>query len=122
MMKIALLGIFVLMAVLVTACGGTSEIIGPTWQWEAFQDTAGINDITVVAGYRHDAIDVQGAEILVNENWEATGELASLACAMENFSEALEIGYKGFGEIACSDAAKEGISAFLERRKPVFKK
>jgi len=47
----------------------------------------GINDITVVAGYRHDAIDVQGAEILVNENWEATGELASLACAMENFSE-----------------------------------
>ena len=46
----------------------------------------GINDITVVAGYRHDAIDVQGAEILVNEDWEATGELASLACAMENFS------------------------------------
>ena len=47
----------------------------------------GINDITVVAGYRHDAIDVQGAEILVNENWETTGELASLVCAMENFSE-----------------------------------
>ena len=47
MKKIALFGIFVLMAVLVTACGGTSEIVGSTWQWEAFQDTAGINDITV---------------------------------------------------------------------------
>ena len=46
----------------------------------------GINDITVVAGYRHDAIDVQGAKILVNENWESTGELASLACAMEKIS------------------------------------
>jgi len=47
----------------------------------------GINNITVVAGYRHDAIDVQGAEILVNEDWESTGELASLSYALENFSE-----------------------------------
>lgn len=46
----------------------------------------GINDITVVAGYRNDAIDVQGAEILVNEDWETTGELASLDCAMHIFS------------------------------------
>jgi enoyl-CoA hydratase/3-hydroxyacyl-CoA dehydrogenase len=42
------------------------------------------------------------------------------ACA--NFKDALEIGYKGFGEIACTDAAKEGISAFLKKRQPVFKK
>ncbi len=47
----------------------------------------GINDITVVAGYRHDAIDVQGADIVVNENWESTGELASLSCAMDAFSD-----------------------------------
>ena len=46
----------------------------------------GVNDITVVAGYRHDAIDVQGANVLLNENWESTGELASLACAMDNFT------------------------------------
>lgn len=46
----------------------------------------GINDITVVAGYRHDAIDVKGAEILVNEDWETTGELASLDCAMSKVS------------------------------------
>ena len=47
----------------------------------------GINEITVVAGYRHDAIDVQGADIVINENWESTGELVSLSCAMEGFSE-----------------------------------
>jgi len=47
----------------------------------------GINDITVVAGYRHDAIDVQGADIVVNEDWETTGELASLSRAIEGFSE-----------------------------------
>ncbi len=44
------------------------------------------------------------------------------AAASESLNLALEVGYKGFGEIACSDAAKEGISAFLERRKPNFKK
>jgi enoyl-CoA hydratase/3-hydroxyacyl-CoA dehydrogenase len=50
-------------------------------------------------------------------------EKAILAGAKaESFQDALEMGYKGFGEIACTDAAKEGISAFLERRKPVFEK
>jgi heat shock protein HslJ len=47
MKKITVFAIFVLLAVLLTACGGKNEIIGTTWQWEAFQDTAGINDITV---------------------------------------------------------------------------
>ena len=42
--------------------------------------------------------------------------------AADSFIEALEIGYKGFAEIACTDAAKEGISAFLEKRKPEYKK
>ena len=42
--------------------------------------------------------------------------------AAHNYIEALEIGYKGFAEVACTDAAKEGISAFLEKRRPVYKK
>jgi len=41
--------------------------------------------------------------------------------AADNLADALEIGYRGFGEIACTDAAREGISAFLEKRTPVYK-
>jgi enoyl-CoA hydratase / 3-hydroxyacyl-CoA dehydrogenase len=42
------------------------------------------------------------------------------AASAESFEKALDIGYQGFGKIACTDAAKEGISAFLQRRKPNF--
>jgi heat shock protein HslJ len=47
MKKITSLTIFFLLALLLTACGGSNEIVGTTWQWEAFQDTADINSITV---------------------------------------------------------------------------
>jgi len=40
----------------------------------------------------------------------------------DSLSGALEIGYQGSAEIACTYAAKEGISAFLQKRKPEFKK
>ena len=42
------------------------------------------------------------------------------AAACEDFDQALEVGYQGFGKIACLEAAREGISAFLEKRKPNF--
>lgn len=42
------------------------------------------------------------------------------AAAAGSFSQALEIGYFAFGDSACTAAAKEGISAFGERRKPDF--
>jgi len=44
------------------------------------------------------------------------------AAAAAKLKDALEIGYRGFGEIACTAAAKEGICAFLEKRRPVFEK
>jgi phosphoenolpyruvate phosphomutase len=46
----------------------------------------GINDITVVAGYRSDAIEAQGAAVVVNKDWENSDELASLGCALDAFS------------------------------------
>ncbi len=46
-----------------------------------------VNEITVVAGYRKEAIDVQGAEVIVNERWSETGELASLDCALERLGD-----------------------------------
>jgi heat shock protein HslJ len=47
MKKLIVLVIFFLLTVLLPACGGSNEIVGQTWQWEAFQDTADINSITV---------------------------------------------------------------------------
>jgi len=47
----------------------------------------GINDITVVGGYRSEAIDAQGARLVVNEGWEASDELSSLDCALDSVSD-----------------------------------
>jgi phosphoenolpyruvate phosphomutase len=47
----------------------------------------GVNDITVVAGYRAEAIDVQGVSVVVNRDWESTSELVSLASALERLGE-----------------------------------
>jgi len=44
------------------------------------------------------------------------------AAAASTVTEALEIGYRAFGATACTAAAKEGVSAFGERRKPDFVK
>jgi len=40
-----------------------------------------INQITVVGGYRADAIETAGIRLVLNERHAQTGELASLACA-----------------------------------------
>ncbi len=63
-----------------------------------------------------------GKQILSKEAVTIAARTIQKGAATEDLGEALEIGYKGFGEIACSEAAREGISAFLERRKPEFKK
>jgi enoyl-CoA hydratase/3-hydroxyacyl-CoA dehydrogenase len=63
-----------------------------------------------------------GRQLLSKEAVTITAQTIQRGVATENLAEALEVGYRGFGEIACTDAAKEGISAFLERRKPAFKK
>ena len=53
----------------------------------------GVDDITVVAGYRAETIDVQGVKLLVNRAYASTGELASLHCAREAFSDDMVIIY-----------------------------
>jgi len=52
------------------------------WLVDSFKKE-GINDITVVGGYRSDAIDTAGIKLVVNERYAHTGELASLACAID---------------------------------------
>ena len=63
-----------------------------------------------------------GKQVLSKEAVTITARTIQEGVATENLGEAIEVGYKGFGEITCSEAAKEGISAFLERRNPEFKK
>jgi len=52
-----------------------------------------IRDITVVAGYRAEAIDVPGVAITLNRDFAATGELASLACARGQFADRMLLLY-----------------------------
>jgi phosphoenolpyruvate phosphomutase len=52
-----------------------------------------INDITVVGGYRADAIDTAGIKLLVNERHAETGELTSLACAVDALDSDTVISY-----------------------------
>ena len=48
------------------------------------------------------------------------GKAVRDAAAAATLQQALEIGYLAFGQVACTAAAREGIAAFLERRKPDF--
>jgi enoyl-CoA hydratase/3-hydroxyacyl-CoA dehydrogenase len=51
-----------------------------------------------------------------------TKETVEAGWAASSLVEALEIGYQGFGKIACLEAANEGISAFLQKRPPKYGK
>lgn len=45
---------------------------------------AGVRDVTVVTGYRHEAIDREGVRTVHNPDWAATGEAASLMCVADD--------------------------------------
>jgi 3-hydroxyacyl-CoA dehydrogenase/enoyl-CoA hydratase/carnithine racemase len=56
---------------------------------------------------------------------EALGIVARVvnqAAAADSLEAALEINYQGSGDISCIDASKEGVGAFLQKRKPDFKR
>ncbi len=62
------------------------------WLIDSFKKES-INDITVVGGYRVDAVDTAGIKLVVNERYEETGELASLACAVDGLESDTLIAY-----------------------------
>jgi phosphoenolpyruvate phosphomutase len=62
------------------------------WLIDSFKKE-GINDITVVGGYRSDAIDTAGIKLVVNERYAATDELASLGCAIDALESDTLISY-----------------------------
>jgi enoyl-CoA hydratase/3-hydroxyacyl-CoA dehydrogenase len=63
-----------------------------------------------------------GRLLLSREVVEIISKAIEDAARAPTFAEALEMGYKAFGHVACTEAAKEGISAFLQKRSPQFRK
>ncbi len=47
----------------------------------------GVADVTVVAGYRSEAVVLPGVEVVRNDDHATTGELASLACARDRLGD-----------------------------------
>ncbi len=62
------------------------------WLVDGFKSES-INDITVVGGYRADAIDTAGIKLVLNERYAESGELSSLACALESLDSDAIISY-----------------------------
>jgi len=52
-----------------------------------------INNITVVAGYKAEAIDVSNVNVQINDDYETTGEITSLICARNAFHDDMIIMY-----------------------------
>jgi enoyl-CoA hydratase/3-hydroxyacyl-CoA dehydrogenase len=48
------------------------------------------------------------------------GGVVNKAAAAKTLAEALEIAYLGAGDISCAKDCREGVTAFLEKRKPEF--
>ena len=59
---------------------------------EEFKKQA-VNKITVVAGYKSEAINISGIDVKINNDHETTGELCSLACAQDAFHDDMLIMY-----------------------------
>src|SRR5581483_720067 len=62
------------------------------WLIDGFKKES-VNDITVVGGYRADAIDPAGIRVVVNDRYARTDELASLACAIDQLESDTVISY-----------------------------
>ncbi|MBB3260912.1 phosphoenolpyruvate phosphomutase [Paraburkholderia bannensis] len=62
------------------------------WLVDAFKKES-INDITVVGGYKAEAIDTAGIKLARNERYAQTNELASLACAVNALDNDTVISY-----------------------------
>ncbi len=97
---------------------------------------AALRQIKKLSGTAHKITDgpVDIAPFEASDGTSATGQILSRetiniieqavakAALAPTLSQALEVGYTAFGDSAMTQAAREGISAFQQRRKPNFEK
>ena len=69
---------------------------------------SGLGDVTVVRGYRKEAIELAGIEAVDNDRYEETGEAASLACAYNRLNGPCLISY---GDILFRRHVLDGLLA-----------
>jgi enoyl-CoA hydratase/carnithine racemase len=75
-----------------------------------------------IAGFTVPENPVAGKMPLSKEALSIVARVVNQSAASDSLAAALEINYQGSGDISCIDASKEGVYAFLEKRKPDFKK
>jgi enoyl-CoA hydratase/3-hydroxyacyl-CoA dehydrogenase len=63
-----------------------------------------------------------GGQVLSRECIEIMEQAIREAAAAPSFAAALEAGYRAFGRSACTEAAREGITSFKEKRPADFSK
>lgn len=63
---------------------------------------------------------MSGKLLLSKEALSIVARVVNQGAAADSLEAALEINYQGSGDISCIDASKEGVYAFLEKRKPDF--
>ena len=75
---------------------------------------SGLRDVTVVRGYRKEAIDLAGIEAVDNDRFDETGEAASLACAYNRLYGPCLVSY---GDILFRRHVLEGLLARRRRHR-----
>jgi enoyl-CoA hydratase/carnithine racemase len=67
-------------------------------------------------------IPMAGDRILSKEILGIISDVINRAAKAKTVAEALEIAYLAAGDVSCAKDCKEGVTAFLEKRKPEFNK
>ena len=84
----------------------------------------GIKDITLVTGYKPEAVEPLGVATVNNANWESTGELGSLLCAKDKLDGDVVISYGdiGFRDYVLNNllASEEAITVVVDSSKKNF--
>lgn len=80
------------------------------------------NDPVKITEFKVPDKPMAGKLPLSKEALSIVAKVVNEGAAADSLEAALEINYQGSGDISCIDASKEGVFAFLEKRKPDFKK